>query len=415
MTVADQPGSRTYDSGEPRPRAAGGELKGAGGVGGTRGRNQKPMANVVDFLAMNTIHDAPSSLPAVGSIDDLPQPEGGIGGDGGDVLDALVQDHLKRTTTSVPFSYPVPPPVPPPFDTVHDPVMPRSLPSPAAGNGSEDVEAGAEEDGPGMLQREIDALLGRVPGGEAEAVEGSEGVGDGAGYGEMEERPALSAEEVNVLLSGCAEGNAGAGAAELAGEMGYESRGGGAGVEAGSLEDESAAKILEAEGVLEQELAELMAQGSGGASRGASEGASGVGAEMGQTEAAVVVDEGTAVPVVESGGVAAVLAAVPKVVDVGGAGVGVAETEAMVVPAGVPEHPIVELLDRTRGGEEVVAEKARGRVMTVFGEVALVAAQIVDIPFQWMDVLDKNLLGVAALVLLLSGIALKVAAWWMGV
>jgi hypothetical protein len=85
-------------------------------------------------------------------------------------------------------------------------------------------------------------------------------------------------------------------------------------------------------------------------------------------------------------------------------------------PAGVPEQPIVELAGEIDGDFESEAAPSRGhRWAGLMNDIALVTAQIADMPFRWIDLMDKNLLGVAAAVLLLSGIALKVAAWWMGV
>jgi hypothetical protein len=40
-------------------------------------------------------------------------------------------------------------------------------------------------------------------------------------------------------------------------------------------------------------------------------------------------------------------------------------------------------------------------------------AQIIDVPFGWIDVMNKNLLGLAAILFLLSGAALMTAAWWL--
>jgi hypothetical protein len=61
--------------------------------------------------------------------------------------------------------------------------------------------------------------------------------------------------------------------------------------------------------------------------------------------------------------------------------------------------------------EKVGAGKKIGRLISDLG---LMVAQIVDLPFGWIDAMNKNLMGLAALLFLVSGAVLMGVAWWMG-
>jgi hypothetical protein len=57
------------------------------------------------------------------------------------------------------------------------------------------------------------------------------------------------------------------------------------------------------------------------------------------------------------------------------------------------------------------APRSPGRVVQFFRAVFLMLAQLMDMPFSWLSEYDKNVIGFAALILLLSGILLHVLAW----
>ena len=70
---------------------------------------------------------------------------------------------------------------------------------------------------------------------------------------------------------------------------------------------------------------------------------------------------------------------------------------------------IVQALTPTKSNQP-----QNGFVSNVASDLALMIAQLIDLPFSWVGELDKNILGVAAFMLLLSGGVLKLIAWWLG-
>ena len=80
-------------------------------------------------------------------------------------------------------------------------------------------------------------------------------------------------------------------------------------------------------------------------------------------------------------------------------------------PPGAPEFPVVILLpDETFEDAE---PESKGRLARLFNDIVLMFAQILDLPFGWIDVVNKNLLGFAAFLLLASGVGLMTVAWWL--
>jgi hypothetical protein len=287
----------------------------------------KPDADVVDLLIMNTLDHPAGAAPVMPTA-----------AEGADLLDSLVADHLKRATHDV--------------DASDDETEALTGEIQSEENGGVD-----------LLQREIEALLSGTPSASAPVEAARSEAGNETA--ENESAPPLNQAELDVLLAEKSEAPVEAVAPM---EMPVD-------------DDEGASKMLEAEGVLAEELAQLMAE----------------------TTTPVVAAEDAAPEVV-----AAVEAPVP------------AETVAVAAelpqrPPGVPEHPIVELAEPEEVEGDFEVERPRIRIGGLLSDVALVGAQIADMPFRWIDVMDKNLLGVAAAVLLLSGIVLKLAAWWMGV
>jgi hypothetical protein len=277
-------------------------------------------------------------------------------------LDSLVADHLERATH--------PAEIEPPVDDAQAMTgeVPWEEPVPATGGGA--------EDGADLLQREIEALLAGTPSAAAPV--------EAARSETMEEHipeAPLNQAELDVLLAGKVDES-------------EHSAEGPSMMEAPTAvlpeEDEAASKMLEAEGVLAEELAQLMAE--------------------------------TAAPPPVMTEPVAVVEAMPEPAAMQATASVDGSTEEAAAPAaerppGVPEHPIVELAGEVEGDFETEAEveKAGRRWTGIFSDVGLVAAQIADMPFRWIDVMDKNLLGVAAAVLLLSGLVLKLVAMWMGV
>ena len=446
MTVAD---SKTSVRVPPGPPDDPGEKSGPSeaGAGAARGRSwlevfrgegaagvtgadealpgRKPLGDMADVLIMSMLDEkAPADAP--GSAD---------------LMDALVQDHLDR----------------------------------AAENGAEDATAGAEEEGAAsstaegaqpaltdghraeLLQREIEMLLkgdagpgaaggaanaGAVPPAadatqgldEAAATAGAAAVAAGARE--------VSHEELDILLAGRERENtrdmgaepggvdemlagSAAVAAELAAAAGMA--GGNAGTFGGATDgfggalnggaalnsEETEEKLSEAEGVLAEELAQLMADTpgvagdeTGGATRSveaeagvAAEPAKEVVPEVGKVERAgkAVKGEPAVAARVQAAAGAEIAPAVAPAVP---------EAVAEARPQGVPEHPVVELLV-----PEVVARRGMiVRVRGLVGDVALMGAQLLDLPFAFVSELTKNVIGVAAFMLLLGGVVLWLLA-----
>jgi hypothetical protein len=368
---------------------------GEGGFGprrrppGTRGAVAKVDADVADLLGVSALN--PSALPAA------PAPDEGAAND---LLDTLVQDHLERAT---------------------GPVFPAA---PEAGGG----------DRADLLQKEIEALLAGDPlddapresGAVQAAAEPAPLAAADADMMALEEvagmeilrpgrEPSLSDAELSVLLPGEvsetgaeAEAVAGAGGAveaepleapsggasaaeEVARELLADASMSAAGpsAEAPALPmDESEESIAAAEGALADELAALERESMAAAAANAAPAAEAPIAEV----PAGTTDEIAA-------GVEQALAAVA-----------VREEP----PVAARTAPPVVILQPDEPEEEEAAPGIWKRAWRSVSDMALMVAQLVDLPFSWISGLDKHILGVAAVVFFFSGLLLVVLGWWLG-
>ena len=203
--------------------------------------------------------------------------------------------------------------------------------------GGQKVDLAAQASDPAAVQKEFDALFAGASGaGAAGSSSGEAGVDP--------EGSRLSSEELNALL---AQGEKPA-AEEVASAAPQPA------------EMEGADKALtEAEGVLQEELAQLMAA-----------------------------------PEAPAAAVAAPVAATPVAPAV------------EVAPAPVP--PVVVIVKAPV--EVEVSPRARWLVLT---DAGLMAGQLLDLPFSWISIAEKNLIGVAAFLLLLGGAVLWILSWMM--
>jgi hypothetical protein len=160
----------------------------------------------------------------------------------------------------------------------------------------------------------------------------------------------------------------------------------------GAIDEDDARRLMEAEGELEKELAELVKQAPEPA---AAEEAAG-GAEAEKAQAAV----GAAVP-----GQAAA-AGVTATAD--------AAEQVAAAPMEIPVPVVILQPDEEEEEEEPAAPGVLGRVWSVVSEVALMGAQLIDLPFSWIRGLDKHIIGVAAVIFFLSGCLLMLLGWWLG-
>jgi len=315
-----------------------------GGLGGA----SKPREEVADLLIMSTL-DQKTPPPTEGS---------------GDLLDALVENHLARGESA-------------------------AANAGAAGDGEPVVEAqtlapgdteghGMDvEEGVMLLQKEIETLL-RGDATEApvvEALPAEENMHIGAPalakaapeQMQVADAATMTPAELEALL-----------ASPAAVEQERSQQGAVVGAPAGE-EDETSRQLSEAEGVLAAELAQLMADSD-------------------TAEAPAAAEEAAPAVVAPVAPVETAAAVAPVVAEVKG--------EAAGVVAQLPPPVVVELAE-TEGASEPAGALPRrgllGRVKELVGNVVLLMAQLIDMPFTWMDELDKNVMGVVALVLLLSG------------
>ncbi|HUO10527.1 MAG TPA: hypothetical protein VM008_19640, partial [Phycisphaerae bacterium] len=199
------------------------------------------------------------------------------------------------------------------------------------------------------------------------------------------------------------------------------------------IDEEMASKLNEAEGVLAEELAQLMAEthaaekepapvAEKSLSEAAPEPNAAEAAIAPSLEAAKVEAESSAASSKSESGVAkaaepaapAQQATVPAGAEAVAGTAHEAEQAASPLPPGVPPHPVVILLPDEEPLPEEDKPGVGKKIARVFSDVGLMVAQIVDLPFGWMDVMNKNLVGLAAFLFLVSGAALMGVAWWMG-
>jgi hypothetical protein len=369
---------------------------GEGGFGprrrppGTRGAVAKVDADVADLLGVSALN--PSALPAA------PAPDEGAAND---LLDTLVQDHLERST---------------------GPVFPAA---PEAGGG----------DRADLLQKEIEALLAGDPlddapreNGAVQAAAEPAPLAADADRMALEEvagmeilrpgrEPSLSDAELSVLLPG-----------EVS-ETGAEEEavaGTGRAVEAEPLEalagDASAA---------EEVARELLADASMSATGPSAEAPA---LPMDESEESIAAAEGALADELaalerESAAAAAAANAAPAVeapiaeVPAGTADEIAAGVEQALAAVAVREEPVavaartappVVILQPDEPEEEEAAPGVWKRAWRSVSDMALMVAQLVDLPFSWISGLDKHILGVAAVVFFFSGLLLVVLGWWLG-
>jgi hypothetical protein len=91
----------------------------------------------------------------------------------------------------------------------------------------------------------------------------------------------------------------------------------------------------------------------------------------------------------------------------------VAVREEPVAVAARTAPPVV-ILQPDEPEEEEAAPGIWKRAWRSVSDMALMVAQLVDLPFSWISGLDKHILGVAAVVFFFSGLLLVVLGWWLG-
>jgi hypothetical protein len=90
--------------------------------------------------------------------------------------------------------------------------------------------------------------------------------------------------------------------------------------------------------------------------------------------------------------------------------------EADAVAAGGPltAPPVVILQPDEVEEEEAAPPGLVKRMGQSVSDVMLMVAQLIDLPFSWINGLDKYIVGVAAVVFFLSGLLLVVVGRWLG-
>jgi hypothetical protein len=101
-----------------------------------------------------------------------------------------------------------------------------------------------------------------------------------------------------------------------------------------------------------------------------------------------------------------------------------APTPAPAAELGIPQDPgplsaltappVVILQPDEPDDDEAPRESLLVRARRTASEIALMAAQLADLPFSWISGLDKYLLGIVAIVFFLSGWLLVALGWWLG-
>jgi len=148
----------------------------------------------------------------------------------------------------------------------------------------------------------------------------------------------------------------------------------------GEISDEAEEKIAEAEGVLQQELAALMK--------------SPVEMSSSYTSTSLLPTDSPSPPV-EPSTMTYVHIEAPE---------GIRSSAPLVVP-----H------NHASPSPGVAATvKSASKPSKIVQDVALMIAQLIDMPFSWVREIDKHVIGIAAFLMLLSGVALYVVAWFLG-
>jgi hypothetical protein len=292
-----------------------------------------------------------------------------------DLLDALVEDHLRGTPLRNA------PPASLPEEMVS--AVGDAPPSPAA----KGATTGDDEQNAELLQREIDTLLRGdgtstdLPEAAAEAGPEAALMEPAATLDELQNEADLASEGVTdaelqtLLPADETEGHSVQPLVEPPVEA-LQSAGG---------DEETARQLSEAEGVLAAELAQLMADVSMGGKgpvqvNGVEPGAS-AGAESAPVEASEPLPESTAAV----------------------AAVGAESPPAVVEAATALPPPVVVELPEAGEDEAPPRPGFFARLREIASGVVLLIAQLIDMPFARIGEIDKNIVGVAALLLLLGG------------
>lgn len=326
-----------------------------------------------------------------------------------DLLDEIVQDHLSRASDMAP------PPVARPRDEEEE--------APAAGRGNAEGTEFSPEERSSRLQREIEALLSSdqkaavstvassaqeivetiaPAGAEATEAEAAAKAAKAAGGGESggavrqfrqaADDEAISAAEMQALLPAVPAEQEQVGEMDAIRGPAFEAAQPAADVRI--ADEETERKLVEAEGVAAEELAQLTEK-----AKAAEAAAAGAGSEA--APAAAVTQKTVAAEPVAS---AATTGTPPPV----GAGesAGAASAELHPAAAAAAAREPADLA----AAEAAVPALRHGLVY----DLLLMIAQVLDLPFFWVGEVEKHLVGAAALTMLLSGVALYILAWMMG-
>ncbi|HVX83302.1 MAG TPA: hypothetical protein VH253_00655 [Phycisphaerae bacterium] len=279
----------------------------------------------------------------------------------------------------------------------------------AEGSGREwDAEEAAA--GATVTSEELAVLLPGA-GSDDEVAEAAADAGAGRGLDDVNAWPAIESPVQPAVEAPAAAGRgveAGSAAAELAREMAADSAlhapasrtangqptpavaTGAAADPLGVLDEDDARRLAEAEGELEKELAALVKQAPASAAPG----------EEAETKTAAAERASAPVRVAAAGQETAAVAAATE---------GTAGAAAMQIPV-----PVVILQPDEEEEEEPAKPGVLRRAWSMASEAALMAAQLIDLPFSWIRGLDKHIIGVAAVIFFLSGCLLMLLGWWLG-
>lgn len=340
----------------------------------------KPVGDMADLLIMSNI-DLKAPPPSPGSAD---------------LLDALVQEHLEHVTDKSPL-----PPI-----VAFPPLLPA---------GAEGEMANSDESQVELLQREIEMLLQGATGTAdveelvamtetaAAPVVSSEATAEAP-----PETPAsetISSAELDMLLAQGAP-LAAAGAASSAVTS-----------EAMPTEESAEQKLSEAEGVLADELTRLLAESPEAAVETASTAPEtptvAPPTVVATPDAGAGASPGSAVPGLETG--TAPVAEIPAEVPGGTVTPDAAQMAAEITSSATSAETVEASTEMAAdfAAPEAAGSRGVGRLKHLAGDVALMMAQLVDLPFGWIDELNKNILGVAAFLLMMGGVFMWVLARFM--
>lgn len=381
----------------------------------------KPLGDIADLLVMSTV-DQKAPVAAPGSAD---------------LLDAMVQEHLERDAEGAPAGDDMAaehapevqdPPVaaaaganmlqreidmllndpeeePPapeataPATETRTPIAETPAPEPALQDAASSSEASIPAAAADVSKAEMDVLLAREPETATPAAHESPPATPPAAS-------LSSSAEVEKQLSD-AEGVLAAELSQLVAQS--ENAAMPAPSAAGTEETGPSAAVVEeqlseAEGVLAAELAQLVAEsGENGAPAVAANGEKPAATAEAAAEksegprSAAIVDESANAPAMSAPPVAgptSTPAPIPAAAAAPETGV-----QASAGDAAAAIHTPEE-----NAGEPTAA--AQGKLRRIAEGVALTFAQLADLPFRWLTEMDKNIIGVAALLLLLGGVVL---------